>query len=65
MSTCPNCGAKLSCGCQRRTLPNGNQGCTSCINKTKVVAAPKQTSKAVVSNSWSTKRKQTLNKFIT
>ena len=64
MSLCPNCGATLSCGCQRRTLPDGSQGCSSCITKAKVVAAPKQAGQAVVSNSWSTRRKQTLNKFI-
>lgn len=28
---CPNCNAKLSCGCQRRSASNGAQGCTNCI----------------------------------
>jgi len=33
MATCPNCGSTLSCGCQKRTLPNGAQGCASCLGK--------------------------------
>jgi hypothetical protein len=28
---CPNCGSKLSCGCQRKTASDGKQGCTQCI----------------------------------
>jgi hypothetical protein len=32
MSKCPNCGAGMSCGCQRRQLPNGKMGCSTCIN---------------------------------
>lgn len=31
MANCPNCGAKLSCGCQRRTASDGKQGCAQCI----------------------------------
>jgi hypothetical protein len=31
MSICPNCGAQLSCGCQRRTASNGTQCCDTCI----------------------------------
>jgi hypothetical protein len=27
---CPNCNAKLSCGCQRRTASDGKQVCSSC-----------------------------------
>lgn len=27
---CPNCGANLSCGCQRRTASNGASVCTMC-----------------------------------
>jgi hypothetical protein len=33
MAKCPNCGRTLSCGCQKRTLPNGAQGCTNCLGK--------------------------------
>jgi hypothetical protein len=31
MSKCQNCGATMSCGCQRRTLPDGKAGCTKCV----------------------------------
>lgn len=33
MGKCPNCGAGMSCGCQKRTLPNGKVGCSKCANK--------------------------------
>jgi len=29
--TCGNCGARLSCGCQRKTAADGTSCCTSCI----------------------------------
>lgn len=32
MSKCPNCGTTMSCGCQRRSLPNGKPGCSKCVN---------------------------------
>jgi hypothetical protein len=32
MSKCPNCGTTMSCGCQRRTLADGKQGCSKCIS---------------------------------
>jgi len=35
MGKCPNCGTKLSCGCQKRTTPDGIQVCTNCINSVK------------------------------
>lgn len=36
MAKCSNCGATMSCGCQRRISSDGKQGCTKCIdNKTK------------------------------
>jgi uncharacterized protein YbaR (Trm112 family) len=31
MNVCPNCKAKLSCGCQRRKASNGEQVCSNCI----------------------------------
>lgn len=34
MSKCPNCGAKMSCGCQRRTSADGKQGCSKCVSST-------------------------------
>ena len=30
-TTCPNCGASIKCGCQRRTAKNGTKGCQQCI----------------------------------
>jgi hypothetical protein len=30
MSQCPNCGAAMSCGCQKKVLPNGKIGCAKC-----------------------------------
>jgi hypothetical protein len=40
MSKCPNCGAAMSCGCQRRTLPNGKAGCSKCITTSGQVKKP-------------------------
>jgi len=31
-SSCPNCGATLSCGCQRRQASNGASACSSCLS---------------------------------
>ena len=34
MSTnCPNCNARLSCGCQRRTASDGKAVCSMCLVK--------------------------------
>lgn len=45
MSKCPNCGTAMTCGCQRRTLANGKQGCSKCITvsgkSVESVSAPK------------------------
>lgn len=30
---CPNCGTKLSCGCQKRTASDGKQVCQNCITQ--------------------------------
>lgn len=27
---CPNCNGVMTCGCQRRKLPNGKIGCSNC-----------------------------------
>jgi hypothetical protein len=35
MSKCPNCGAAMSCGCQKRVSPTGTVGCSKCINPMK------------------------------
>jgi hypothetical protein len=61
MSSCPNCGAKLSCGCQKRTLPNGKQGCSSCATKVAKTVAP--TKPAVNTNTWGPNRYLNLKKF--
>ena len=34
MAKCQNCGSTLGCGCQKRTLPNGVEGCVNCAGKT-------------------------------
>ena len=31
MAQCSNCKKTMSCGCQKRTSPEGVVGCTSCI----------------------------------
>ena len=31
-STCLNCGARMSCGCQRRTAVNGTSACSACVD---------------------------------
>lgn len=30
-SKCPNCGANLSCGCQRKAASNGASVCSGCL----------------------------------
>ncbi len=47
MSKCPNCGATMSCGCQKRVLSNGKAGCSKCFGKT---PSSKQTGEAPVVN---------------
>lgn len=32
MAKCANCGAGMSCGCQKRAASNGATACTACIN---------------------------------
>jgi hypothetical protein len=31
MSTCPNCGKKLSCGCQKTKASDGRICCNACV----------------------------------
>jgi hypothetical protein len=65
MSACPNCGKKLSCGCQRRTASNGKTVCSNCASnyerslKPQPVKTENKTSPAV----WGKDRYKTLNKF--
>ena len=47
MAKCPNCGAGMSCGCQRRTASNGATACSSCVNKLEAkLTAEKQTAQS-------------------
>jgi hypothetical protein len=32
-TACPNCKARLSCGCQTRKASNGAAVCTNCLGK--------------------------------
>lgn len=29
--SCPNCNAKITCGCQKKTASDGKQVCTTCV----------------------------------
>ena len=33
MSACLNCGARITCGCQKRKASDGKQVCSTCITK--------------------------------
>lgn len=35
MAKCANCGAAMTCGCQKRVTATGKQGCSKCINTIK------------------------------
>lgn len=46
-SSCPNCGARLSCGCQRRQASNGAGACSNCVAALNAkIAADKQAATA-------------------
>lgn len=40
MAQCSNCKKTMSCGCQKRTSPEGVEGCTSCIADIKNTKQP-------------------------
>ena len=67
MSTCGNCGAKLSCGCQKRTLADGKQGCSGCATKAaakaKTTVAKASNQPTVNTNTWGPNRYLNLKKF--
>ena len=72
MSTCGNCGAKLSCGCQKRTLADGKQGCSGCATKAAAKAKPTVAKPTVAkpsnqptvnTNTWGPNRYLNLKKF--
>ena len=43
MAQCSNCKKNMSCGCQKRTSPEGVVGCTSCITGTTNTKQPATT----------------------
>lgn len=64
MAKCPNCGAAITCGCQKRVV-NGVSGCSRCLNNT-AAKTTKTTTKiqpAQTLNSFGKDRYSTLNKF--
>jgi len=64
MSTCANCGAKLSCGCQKRTLPNGKSGCANCASKITNQEAKTENQIPLKKQIWGPNRYKNLNRFI-
>lgn len=48
MSACTNCGARLTCSCQRRVSINGQSGCNKCIGQ--LNAQDKQNIKPATNN---------------
>jgi len=63
MSTCANCGTKLSCGCQKRTTADGKSACTNCVNKTQSTQKITNTT-APTTNTWGPNRYKNLHKFL-
>lgn len=70
MSACGNCGANITCGCQKRTLPNGKTGCTKCAGPsapkvTKTTSLKPSLTNTVPQNKvvWGPDRYRNLNKF--
>lgn len=33
MAKCSNCGATMTCGCQKRVTADGKQACSKCVNQ--------------------------------
>ncbi len=77
MAKCANCGSTLGCGCQKRTLADGTQGCVNCAGKAPVtvnkaptpvirkktpVITPEGKSPTPL-NVWGADRYKTLSKF--
>lgn len=68
MAKCANCGATLTCGCQKRTTSDGRSACSNCINKIQSTPKPtikKETSVPTAKHSavWGADRYKNLNKF--
>lgn len=66
MSACPNCGNKLSCGCQRRKASNGVTVCSTCLQSYERSLKPekKETVSKPTPTVWGKDRYSNLNKFI-
>ena len=66
MSACPNCGKKLSCGCQRRTASNGRTVCSGCLNSYEKTLKPQPATNTTQTTPqvWGKDRYKNLNKFI-
>lgn len=57
MSKCGNCGAKLSCGCQRRALADGRMGCNKCSMTAKIKQARVSKASTATTNTTTTAEK--------
>jgi hypothetical protein len=64
MSTCANCGTKLSCGCQKRTTADGKSACTNCVNKTQPSVKKTTTTTTLTANVGGPNRYKNLHKFL-
>lgn len=66
MSKCANCGATLTCGCQKRTTSDGKSACSNCINKVQSKPKPtlkKETTIPETKQPWGPNRYMNLQKF--
>lgn len=68
MAKCANCGATLTCGCQKRTTSDGKSACSNCINKIPKTTAPATKQElpkptTTTANVWGPDRYKNLNKF--
>jgi len=48
----------MTCGCQRRVLPNGKAGCSKCLGKTPSATQTDSVKQALVVNDATLKDKQ-------
>lgn len=57
-STCANCGARMSCGCQRRQAVNGTSACSNCVDalNAKLNAAQTAAAPTSVQTVWGANR---------
>jgi hypothetical protein len=65
MAKCSNCGATLSCGCQRKVV-NGISGCNKCLAnapKKTIQRTQPTTTPTPVPNKWGKDRYNNLTKF--